>query len=50
MSDFLLYGLLTLGIVVVVLQLVLLQRTARAVEPVEPHFRALEGGLERLER
>lgn len=50
MSDFLLYGLLTLGIVVVVLQLVLLQRTARAVEPVEPHFRALEGELERLER
>ena len=50
MSDFLLYGLLVLGFVILLLQVVLLQRTARGVEPVEPHFRALEGGLERLER
>ena len=50
MSDFLLYGLLVLGVVILLLQVVLLQRTARGVEPVEPHFRALEGGLERLER
>ena len=50
MSDFLLYGLLVLGVVILLLQVFLLQRTARGVEPVEPHFRALEGGLERLER
>lgn len=50
MSDFLLYGLLVLGVVILLLQVFLFQRTARGVEPVEPHFRALEGGLERLER
>jgi DNA recombination protein RmuC len=50
MSDFLLYGLLAIGVVVVLLQLVLLQRSARVADPVEPYFRALEGGLERLER
>ena len=50
MSDFLLYGSLVIGVVVVLLQLVLLQRSARIAAPVEPYFRALEGGLERLER
>ena len=50
MSDFLLYGLLAIGVVVVLLQLVFLQRSARVADPVEPYFRALEGGLERLER
>jgi DNA recombination protein RmuC len=50
MSDFLLYGLLVIGVVGVLLQLVLLQRSARVAVPVEPYFRALEGGLERLER
>ena len=50
MSDLWLFGLAAIGVLVVVLQLVLLQRSARGVEPVEPYFRALEGGLERLER
>jgi DNA recombination protein RmuC len=50
MSDFLLYGLLVIGVVGVLLQLVLLQRSARVAVPVEPYFRALEGGLERRER
>lgn len=50
MSDLWLYGLAAIGVLVVVLQLVLLQRLMRGIEPVEPHFRTLEGGLERLER
>jgi DNA recombination protein RmuC len=50
MSDFLLYGLLAIGIVVLLLQIVLLQRSARIAEPVEPYFRALESAIERLER
>jgi DNA recombination protein RmuC len=50
MSDFLLYGLLAIGIVVLLLQIVLLQRSARIAAPVEPYFRALESAIERLER
>ena len=50
MNEVLLYGLSALVIVVLLLQIVLLQRSARTEQPVEPYFRALEGGLERLER
>ena len=50
MSDFLLYGLLAIGIVVLLLQIVLLQRSVRIAAPVEPYFRALESAIERLER
>ena len=50
MSDFLLYGLLAIGLVVLAVQFLLLQRTGRKDETVEPGFRAVEGGLERLER
>ena len=45
-----LYGLAVLGVVILLLQIFLLRRSARTEPPVEPYFRALEGGLERLER
>ena len=50
MSEFVLYGLVAIGIVVLVLQFLLLQRAGRKDETVEPGFRTIEGGLERLER
>ena len=50
MSEFLLYGLAAIGLVVLALQFPLLQRTGRKADSLEPGFRALEGGLERLER
>ena len=50
MSEFLLYGLAAIGLVVLALQFLLLQRAGRKDDSLEPGFRALEGGLERLER
>ena len=50
MSEFLSYGLAAIGVVVLVLQLVLLQRAGRKDDSLDPAFRSLEGGLERLER
>lgn len=50
MSEFLLYGLAAIGLAVLVLQFLVLQRAGRQNETFEPGFRALEGGLERLER
>jgi DNA recombination protein RmuC len=50
MSEILLYGLVVLAVVVLLLQVLLLQRSARTEQPIEPYFRAIEGGLERLER
>jgi len=50
MSEFLLYGLLALGLIVLVLQVFLLQRAGRQGGSLEPSFRSLEGGLERVER
>jgi len=50
MSEFLSYGLVAIGVVVLGLQLLLLQRTWRKDDVLAPGFRSLEGGLERLER
>ncbi|MBL8414259.1 MAG: DNA recombination protein RmuC [Propionivibrio sp.] len=50
MSEFSSYGLAAIGVVVLVLQLVLLQRAGRRDDSLDPAFRSLEGGLERLER
>ncbi|MFZ2853669.1 MAG: DNA recombination protein RmuC [Rhodocyclaceae bacterium] len=50
MSNVLYYALAAIGLVVLLLQILLLQRSARAGQPVESYFRALEGGLGRLER
>ncbi len=50
MSEFVLYGLAALGVAVLLLQIVLLQRSGRKDDSFEPYFRALEGGLERVER
>lgn len=50
MSEFFTYGLAALGLVVLVLQLLLLQRAGRKEDSLDPAFRSLECGLERLER
>ena len=50
MSEFLLYGVLAIGLIVLVLQVFLLQRAGRQGESLDPSFRSLEGGLERVER
>lgn len=50
MGEFLSYGLAAIVVVVLLLQLVLLQRSGRKDDSLDPGFRALEGGLERLER
>lgn len=50
MIEFLSYGLVAIGVVVLGLQLLLLQRTWRKDDVLAPGFRSLEGGLERLER
>ena len=50
MTEFLFYGLLAIGLVVLALQFLLWQRAGRKDDSLEPSFRALEGGLERLER
>lgn len=50
MSDLLLYGLAAIGLVVLILQLLLWQRSGRQDDSLDPAFRSLEGGLERVER
>ena len=50
MTEFLLYGLVVIGLALLALQFLLLQRAGRKDDSLEPSFRALEGGLERLER
>ena len=50
MSEFLLYGLAAIGVVVLLLQLLLLQHAGRLDNSLDPGFRSLESGLERLER
>ena len=50
MSELLVYGLAAMGVAVLVLQWVLLQRTGRKDESLEPAFNALQSGLERVER
>ena len=50
MSEFLLYGVLALGLIVLVMQVFLLQRAGRQGESLDPAFHSLEAGLERVER
>ncbi|MBK7356062.1 DNA recombination protein RmuC [Propionivibrio sp.] len=50
MSEFLLYGLAVLGILMLGLQLRLLLRSGRKDDVLNPYFRAVESGLERVER
>ena len=50
MSDYVLYAALAVGVVVLLLQLVLLQRSGRKDDAFDPCFRSLESGLERVER
>ena len=50
MSEFLLYGLVAMGAGVLLLQFVLLQRSGRKDDSLEPGFSALQSGLERVER
>jgi DNA recombination protein RmuC len=50
MSEILSYGLVLLGVALLLLQFLLLRRGGRPNEAVEPYFRALEGAVERLER
>ena len=50
MSNYLLFVVLAVGVVVLFLQLLLLQRGARKDDAFEPYFRALDGALERTGR
>ncbi len=50
MSDYVLYAVLAVGVVVLLLQLFVLQRSGRKEDALEPYFRAMESGLERVER
>lgn len=50
MSNYLLFVVLAVGVVVLFLQLLLLQRGARKDDAFEPYFRALDGALERSGR
>ena len=51
LGDYLLYGALTVGVAVLLLQIILLRRWAGHAAALEPGFRALENSLERgLER
>ena len=50
MSDYVLYAALAVGALVLLLQLVLLQRSGRKDDAFDPYFRSLENGLERVER
>ena len=50
MTDYLLYGLAVVVVIVLLLQLLLLQRAGSKNNSLEPFFRSLEGGLERVER
>ncbi len=48
MTDWLLYALLAIAVAILVLQF--MPRPARQQDALEPHFRALQAGLERVER
>jgi DNA recombination protein RmuC len=50
MSELLSYGLAAIGVVVLLLQLLLLLRAGHKDDSLDPGFRSLEGGLERVER
>ncbi len=50
MSEFLLYGLVAMGVLVLILQLLVLQRSGRENDSLGSAFRSLEAGLERVER
>jgi DNA recombination protein RmuC len=51
MRDSWLYGVVALGVVVLLLQLFILRRSGRKDDSIDPYFRSLESGLERgLER
>jgi DNA recombination protein RmuC len=53
MSDLWLFGFVALGAVVLLLQLLILQRSGRKDDSnnsIDPYFRSLESGLERVER
>ncbi|MEI7612818.1 MAG: DNA recombination protein RmuC [Betaproteobacteria bacterium] len=50
MSDWVLYGLAIALLVIVALQLILLRHAAQKGSALDPFFRSLESGLERVER
>lgn len=50
MNELMLYALAVLGVVLLLLQLLLLQRSGHKEDALDPGFRSLEAGLERLER
>ena len=50
LADYLLYGVLAVGVVVLFLQFILLQRAGRFADLLEPRFRSLEDSLERGNR
>ena len=50
MGDYVLYAALAVGVFVLLLQLVLLQRSGRKDDALDPFFRSVESGLERVER
>ena len=50
MSDLVVYALVVIGVIVLLLQFLLLQRSGRKDDSLDPNFRSLESGLERLER
>ncbi len=50
MGDYVLYAALAVGVLVFMLQLVLLQRSSRKDDALDPYFRSVESGLERVER
>ncbi|WP_301103454.1 DNA recombination protein RmuC [Propionivibrio sp.] len=50
MSEYLLYGLAALSLIVLLLQLLLWHRAGRPGDLLGPYFRSLESGLERVER
>ncbi len=50
MSEYLIYGLVAMAVLVLILQLLVLQRSGRQNDSLDPAFRSLEAGLERVER
>ena len=50
MTDILLYALLGIAALIVVMLWFILQRTGERTQVMEPEFRALQGGLDRIER
>lgn len=50
MSSYWVYGLAAIGLAVLLLQLLLLRRSGRRDDSLDPYFRSLEDGIERVER